>query len=103
MDIELVKSRVFRRVLIAVETKAGSKTSPRVVLERAKAEGVEVVEVRFVDLPGTWQHFSLPLGELEEDSLVSGLGFDESSIPGFQSIDESDMLLIADPDSATIE
>ncbi len=88
---------------MAVETKAGKKTSPREVIERAKAEGVEVVDVRFIDLPGTWQHFSLPLGELEEDSFTGGLGFDGSSIRGFQSIDESDMLLIPDPDSATID
>src|SRR5256885_3859296 len=51
---------VFRRVFMAIVTKSGSKTSPREVLERAKATGVEVVDVRFVDLPGTWQHFSLP-------------------------------------------
>src|SRR6266581_2591193 len=92
-----------RRVLMAIETKVGSKTSPREVIERAKAQGVEVVDVRFIDLPGTWQHFSLPLGELEEDSFVTGLGFDGSSIRGFQSIDESDMMLIPDPDSATID
>ena len=60
---------------MAVETKSVSKTSPREVLERAKAEGVEVVDVRFVDLPGTWQHFSLPLDELEVDSFKEGLGF----------------------------
>src|SRR6266576_1759554 len=88
---------------MAIETKSGSKTSPREVIERAKAEGVEVVDVRFIDLPGTWQHFSLPLGELEVDSFSEGLGFDGSSIRGFQSIDESDMLLIPDPDSATID
>ncbi len=88
---------------MAIVTKSGSKTSPREVLERAKATGVEVVDVRFVDLPGTWQHFSLPLGELDEASFTDGLGFDGSSIRGFQSIDESDMLLIPDPDSATID
>src|SRR5437867_13369064 len=88
---------------MAVQTKSVSKTSPREVLERAKAEGVEVVDVRFIDLPGTWQHFSLPIGELEVDSFKDGLGFDGSSIRGFQSIDESDMLLIADPDSATLD
>ena len=87
---------------MAVQTKSVSKTSPREVLERAKAEGVEVVDVRFIDLPGTWQHFSLPLGELDVDSFKDGLGFDGSSIRGFQSIDESDMLLMPDPDSATI-
>src|SRR5436189_138645 len=88
---------------MAIVTKSGSKTSPREVRERAKAEGVEVVDVRFVDLPGTWQHFSLPLGELDEGSFSEGLGFDGSSIRGFQSIDESHMLLIPDPDSATID
>src|SRR5437899_6397751 len=87
---------------MAVVTKSVSKTSPREVLERAKAEGVEVVDVRFIDLPGTSQDFSLPLGELDVDSFKEGLGFDGSSIRGFQSIDESDMLLIPDLDSATI-
>src|SRR5256884_23159 len=96
-------SGISWRVFMAVETKSVSRTSPREVLERAKAEGVEVVDVRFVDLPGTWQHFSLPLGELEVDSFKEGLGFDGSSIRGFQSIDESDMLLMPDPDSATID
>src|SRR5881392_4352514 len=90
-------------VFMAIVTKSGRKTSPREVLERAKAEGVEVVDVRFVDLPGTWQHFSLPLGELDEGSFSEGLGFDGSSIRGFQSIDESDMLLIPDPDSAIMD
>src|SRR5438445_13534118 len=87
---------------MAIETRSGSKTSPREVIERAKAEGVEVVDVRFIDLPGTWRHFSLPLGELEEDSFTAGLGFDGASIRGFQSIDERDRLLFRDPDSATI-
>src|SRR6266849_10672984 len=91
------------RVLMAIQTKTGSKTSPREVIERAKAEGVEVVDVRFIDLPGTWQHFSLPVGELEVDSFTDGLGFDGSSIRGFQAIDERDRLLMPDPDSATID
>src|SRR5437870_3089529 len=88
---------------MAVETKSVSKTSPREVLDRAKAEGVEVVDVRFVDLPGTWQNFSLPLGELEVDSFKDGLGFDGSSIRGFQAINESDMLLMPDPETATLD
>src|SRR4030088_3783896 len=92
-----------RRVFMAIDTKAGPKTSPREVIERAKAEGVEVVDVRFIDLPGTWQHFSIPIGELEEDSFSEGLGFDGSSIRGFQAINESDMLLLPDPDSASEE
>src|SRR3981081_2763852 len=88
---------------MAIQTKSRSKTSPREVIERAKAEGVEVVDVRFIDLPGTWQHFSVPIGELEVDSFTDGLGFDGSSIRGFQAINESDMLLMPDPDSATID
>src|SRR5207245_9621731 len=98
-----VKSLWSWRVFMAVETKSVSKTSSREVLERAKAEGVEVVDVRFVDLPGTWQHFSLPLGELEVDSFKDGLGFDGSSIRGFQAINESDMLLLPDPASAFVD
>src|SRR5581483_5197813 len=90
-------------VFMAMVTKSGSKTSAREVLERAKATGVEVVDVRFVDLIGTWQHFSLPLGQLDEGSFTEGLGFDGSSIRGFHTIDESDMLLIPDPESATID
>src|SRR4030088_642849 len=88
---------------MAIQTKSGSKASPREVIERAKAEGVEVVDVRFIDLPGTWQHFSLPIGELDESSFEEGLGFDGSSIRGFQAINESDMLLLPDPESATVD
>src|SRR3979490_588319 len=88
---------------MAIQTKSRSKTSPREVIERAKAEGVEVVDVRSIDLPGTWQHFSLPIGELEVDSFREGLGFAGSRLCGFQGIDASDMLLIPDPDSATID
>src|SRR6202022_5038926 len=88
---------------MAVQTKSGSKTNPKKVSERGEAEGVKVVDVRFIDLPGTWQNFSVPIGELEEDSFSEGLGFDGSSIRGFQAINESDMLLMPDPDSATID
>jgi glutamine synthetase len=88
---------------MAVETRAGRATSPADVIEMAKKAGVQVVDVRFVDLPGTWQHFSLPIGELEEDTFSGGLGFDGSSIRGFQAINESDMLLVPDPDSATVD
>ncbi|HEV2952595.1 MAG TPA: type I glutamate--ammonia ligase, partial [Candidatus Dormibacteraeota bacterium] len=86
---------------MAISTQAG--TSPREVLARAKEAGVKIVDVRFIDLPGTWQHFSLPLSGFEESMFTEGLGFDGSSIRGFQAINESDMLLIPDPDSATID
>src|SRR2546425_10912057 len=61
------------------------------------------VDVRFTDLPGTWQHFSLPLKELTESVFGEGLGFDGSSIRGFQAINESDMLLMPDPASAFVD
>ena len=79
------------------------QTKPAEVLQRARAAGVKVVDVRFTDLFGSWQHFSVPLGELEEDAFEEGLGFDGSSIRGFQAIDESDMLLLPDPDTATVD
>ena len=88
-------------------TGAGAKTStgtsPSDVIRRAKEAGVQIVDVRFTDLPGTWQHFSIPLKELEEDTFTDGLGFDGSSIRGFQAINESDMLLLPDPSSAFVD
>src|ERR1700716_3230887 len=81
---------------------AGAQTAAE-VLEFAAQRGVEMVDLKFVDLPGTWQHMTLPLRALSEDDFVSGLGFDGSSIRGFQEIHESDMLLIPDPGSAFID
>src|SRR5205814_10175999 len=73
------------------------------VLKLAKEKGAKIVDLRFIDLPGLWQHFSIPVSELSEDIFENGLGFDGSSIRGFQSIDESDMLLIPDPTSAQMD
>ena len=71
--------------------KASPGTSPADVIRRAKEAGVQIVDVRFTDLPGTWQHFSTPLKELEEDTFKEGLGFDGSSIRGWKSIEASDI------------
>jgi len=78
-------------------------TSAEEVLEFATERGVEMVDLKFVDLPGTWQHMSLPLRALDEDDFESGLGFDGSSIRGFQEIHESDMLLMPDATTAFID
>ena len=78
-------------------------TSPAAVIRRAREAGVQVVDVRFTDLPGTWQHFSIPVGELTEEVFEDGLGFDGSSIRGFQAINESDMLLMPDPASSFVD
>ena len=75
--------------------------SVKEVLELAK--GVQVVDLRFIDLPGTWQHFTMPVQRLTEDFFSEGIPFDGSSIRGFQEIHESDMLLKADPDTAFID
>src|SRR5919198_1347020 len=77
--------------------------SPKDVLAYARETGVKIVDFKFVDLPGLWQHFSIPVGELEEDMFTDGLGFDGSSIRGFQKIHESDMLLMPDPKTAIVD
>ena len=76
--------------------------TPKDVLKLAKEKGVKIVDLRFIDLPGLWQHFSIPVSELSEGIFEDGLGFDGSSIRGFQTIDESDMLLIPDPATAVM-
>jgi len=54
--------------------------TPKDVLELMKKEKVEIVDLRFMDFPGLWQHFSVPVREIEEDTFEAGLGFDGSSI-----------------------
>lgn len=78
-------------------------TSPAEVIRRAKAAGIQVVDVRFTDMPGQWQHFSIPVRQLSEDVFAEGLGFDGSSVRGFQAIHESDMLLMPDASSAFVD
>jgi len=77
--------------------------TPSEVLKLAEDSGAEFVDLRFCDLPGVMQHFSMPIHELSEDGFREGYGFDGSSIRGFQEIQESDMLLIPDPDTAVID
>ena len=72
--------------------------TPAEVVALAEDEGVEIVDFRFCDLPGLMQHFSVPVRELTEDVFEEGLGFDGSSIRGFQEIQESDMILMPDPE-----
>jgi glutamine synthetase len=64
---------------------------------------IKYVDYKFIDVPGTWQHKTHPIAELEEDIFKHGTGFDGSSIRGFQGIEESDMLLIPDADSAFVD
>jgi glutamine synthetase len=82
---------------------AAGATSAAEVLEFAVQRGVQLVDLKFVDLPGTWQHMTLPIGGIEASDFEAGLGFDGSSIRGFQEIHESDMLLMPDPTTAFID
>ncbi len=77
--------------------------TPKEVLNLAKSKNIRIVDLKFMDLPGLWQHFSVPVSELEEHLFEEGLGFDGSSIRGLQAIHASDMLVIPDPLTAVID
>ena len=76
--------------------------TPAEVMEML-SEDVEFIDLRFADLPGQVQHFTIPSGQLDLDSFEEGFGFDGSSIRGFQEIQESDMILKPDPETALID
>ncbi len=76
---------------------------PKDVLSLAKDADVQIVDLRFCDLPGLMQHFSIPISQFNEEGFETGYGFDGSSIRGFQEIQESDMLLVPDADAAFID
>jgi glutamine synthetase len=78
-------------------------TSPKAVIDRARETGIKMIDFKFIDLPGLWQHFSIPIGQFSEDIFSEGIGFDGSSIRGFQKINESDMLLVPDPETAFVD
>ena len=76
---------------------------PEEVVRLCQDKGIEIIDLKFTDVPGTLQHVSLPKGELSEKNLEAGYGFDGSSIRGFKAIEESDMLLIPDPTTANVD
>ncbi len=82
---------------------ASPTTNVAEVVSLARETGVLIVDLRFVDLPGQAQHFSIPVRELSENLFIDGIGFDGSSIRGFQHIHESDMLLMPDPTTAYVD
>jgi glutamine synthetase len=77
--------------------------TPKEVLTLIREKEVKAIDLRFVDLPGTWQHFTVPTRHLEESTFQDGLGFDGSSIRGWQAINESDMLVIPQAETAFID
>ena len=77
--------------------------TPKEVLTLIREKEVKAIDLRFVDFPGTWQHFTIPPHHLEESTFQDGLGFDGSSIRGWQAINESDMLVIPQAETAFID
>ena len=77
--------------------------TPKEVMDFAKKNKVVMVDLKFMDFPGLWQHFSVPMKEFSADIFQDGLGFDGSSIRGWQAIHMSDMLVIPDPATAVMD
>jgi glutamine synthetase len=76
---------------------------PKEVLALCREKDVKAVDLRFMDFPGIWQHFTIPANKLTEDVFEDGLGFDGSSIRGWQAINESDMILVPQPETAVLD
>ena len=77
--------------------------TPREVLALCREKDVKAVDFRFIDFPGLWQHFTIPVRRLNEDIFEEGLGFDGSSIRGWQAINDSDMLVVPQAETAFID
>ncbi len=77
--------------------------TPKDVFALAKERGATMVDLKFMDFIGLWQHFTVPLGELSEGSFEEGLGFDGSSIRGWMEIHASDMLVMPDATTAVMD
>jgi len=89
---------------LGIRALVGERTvEPGDVFDLGQRHGVRMVDLKFTDLPGTWQHMGMALGSLDEEALAEGIGFDGSSIRGFQEIYESDMLLLPDPSTAIVD
>jgi len=86
-----------------------NEKAAREVMNMIKEKGIKIIDLKFNDMPGLWQHFSIPATELKDmpdltrSIWVDGIGFDGSSIRGFQKIQESDMIMIPDPSTAIID
>ena len=76
---------------------------PRAALEWSRETSAAMVDLKFCDLLGTWQHVTLPVGSFDESAFDEGLGFDGSSIRGWQGIEESDMMLMPDASTAILD
>ena len=76
---------------------------PSEVISFAKENGAKMVDLKFSDLPGMWQHLSIPVSQLTEEAFENGFGFDGSSVRGWRNINESDMIIMPDPTAAQMD
>jgi glutamine synthetase len=77
--------------------------TPKDLMSEIKGMDIKMADIRFTDIPGTTQHFTIPIKFLEEDTFKEGLGFDGSSVRGFQEIQDSDIIVIPDASTAYID
>ncbi|MBF2098967.1 MAG: glutamine synthetase, partial [Gloeomargaritaceae cyanobacterium C42_A2020_066] len=77
--------------------------TPDEILRKISDEGIKVVDLKFVDMLGTWQHCTYASELIDEDTFATGMPFDGSSIRGWKTINESDMLKVPDPNTAWID
>jgi len=77
--------------------------TPKEVLARIRQSEVTTVDLRFMDFPGVWQHFSIPADALTEETFEDGIGFDGSSVVGWRAINEADLLVVPQPETALID
>ena len=70
--------------------------TPKELLKKVKNQNIKMVDLRFTDMPGSTHHISIPIKYLTEDLFSDGVGFDGSSVRGFQSIENSDMAMVPD-------
>ena len=97
------KAKAKAKTKTKAKPKASKPSPVDAALTLARDQHAQMVDFKFVDLPGTWQHFTMPIADLEPDVFEDGLGFDGSSIRGWQEIDESDMLVVPDPTTAVMD
>src|SRR5512146_2056346 len=77
--------------------------TPADILKKIEDEGIELIDLKFIDMPGIWQHLTVHKSQIDESSFNEGVAFDGSSIRGWKAINESDMMMVPDPNTAWID
>lgn len=77
--------------------------TPQEILDKIKNENIQMIDLKFIDTPGIWQHLTVYHNQIDESSFTSGVPFDGSSIRGWKAINESDMAMVPDPNTAWID